>query len=161
MPHRYRGVSGGVTLVVLPPGDSAYLIPVCNAYGAPRFYAPDHSDPLSAELNECAESCRSIVEIQIGRIGGMFAIASDDAGPWSYVGNGGRKGEGSELGMARSADYFMVCARLTALTQSMRGTYPRKPEDFFQGKVTEEEKVITLRKIQEAKARVLAAAAAM
>ena len=55
--------------------------------------------------------------------------------------------------MARSVRYFMVCARLTALTQRMRDSYPRKPEEFLRGKLTEEERLITLRRITEGKRR--------
>ena len=133
--------------------DSAYDIEVCNAHGAPHFVCPDHSNEVMEVLNENLEQARCGVEVQIGRVGNQWPIASDDAGPWSFVGNGGKAGEGSELGMARSVRYFIVCARLTALTQRMRDTYPRKPEEFLRGKLTEEERLITLRRITEGKRR--------
>ena len=128
---------------------------VHNGHGAPKWYHPKKNDPLNAELNRNAEVCRCVVEWQFGRIGTMFNLASDDAGPWHHVGNGGHHHEqdpfASDRGMAKGVMYFEVCARLTAMTQRMRDSYPRKPHQFLTGKYEEWELAHALEIMQRSK----------
>ena len=64
------------------------------------------------------------------KVGNSWKAASDKAGPWWMVGNGGIEGMGSTQGMAMSQVYFIVAARLTAMMQSRRKTWTRDPESF-------------------------------
>ena len=134
-------------------GDAAYTFAVHNGFGAPIWYHPKHSDPANAELNRCAEIARAVAEHQFGRIGEMWKIASDDAGPWHHVGNGGHHRGGSDWGMEKSVMYYTVCARLTAMTQRMRGSYPRDPEKFFRDEFTAAELSTALARIAAAQMR--------
>jgi len=105
--------------------DSAYKCPVNSMPGAPAFLIP-RANFAGAHL----EDARCVVEQVIGRVGNSWKAASDKAGPWHMVGNGGKKGEGSMRGMAMSQVYFIVAARLTAMMQSRRKTWTRDPESF-------------------------------
>jgi hypothetical protein len=134
-------------------GDAAYNIPVHNMAGAPRWYAPQHNNAQNAELNRKAELARSVVEHQFGRIGKLFKTASDDAGPWHHFqgghGHEADGGAGSRWGMAKSMIYFTVAARLTALTQRMRLTYPRDPDQFFAGEYQDWELASAILNVRE------------
>ena len=134
-------------------GDAMYTFAVHNGLGAAIWYHPKHDDARNKELNRSAEIARSCVEHQFGRIGKMWKVASDDAGPWHHVGNGGHYREGSDWGMEKSVMYYTVCARLTAMTQRMRGTYPRQPDEFFRDEFTEEELSMALARIAAARTR--------
>ena len=105
--------------------DSAYKCAVNSMPGAPAFLIP-RANHAGAHL----EDARCVVEQVIGRVGNSWKAASDKAGPWHMVGNGGKKGEGSMRGMAMSQVYFIVAARLTAMMQSRRKTWTRDPESF-------------------------------
>ena len=105
--------------------DAAYKCAVNSMPGAPAFLIP-RANHAGAHL----EDARCVVEQVIGRIGNSWKAASDKAGPWHMVGNGGKKGEGSMRGMAMSQVYFIVAARLTAMMQSRRKTWTRDPESF-------------------------------
>ena len=111
--------------------------------------APNYAAP-NPDLNRRAELARAVVEHQFGRIGTAWRIASDDAGPWRRVGNGGHFRHGSAGGMARSVQYFEVCARLTALTQRMRDAYPRDGDKFFRGEHEDWEIAFSLQRLQQA-----------
>eukprot|EP01047_Picozoa_sp_COSAG01_P057885 COSAG01_NODE_6748_length_3517_cov_3.590111_1_plen_127_part_00 len=111
--------------------DAAYNIPVHNGPFAPYWYHPEHNNPANAELNRRAEYARAVVEHQFGRIGEQWAIASDDSGPWHMVGLGGHYRQGQDAGMSQLVMYYLVCARLTAMTQRMRKSWPRDPDKFF------------------------------
>ena len=103
--------------------DSAYKCAVNSLAGAPGFLIP------RAGLSHL-EYVRCVVEQAIGRVGNSWRAASDKAGPWHIVGNGGIKGTGSMQGMAMSQVYFIVAARLTTMMQSRRKTWTRDPESF-------------------------------
>ena len=139
-------------------GDAAYNIPLNNLPGAPDWYAPKHHDPhgINAELNRRAEYARAVVEHQFGRIGQLWKVASDDAGPWHHFQGGHGHlvdgGTGSEWGMKKSVIYYTVAARLTAMVQRMRNAYPRDPSKFFENEYEQWELAIALRRIQESQA---------
>ena len=103
--------------------DSAYKCPVNALAGAPAFLIP------RADLSHL-EEVRCVVEQAIGRVGNSWRAASDKAGAWHMVGNGGIQGTGSMQGMAMSQVYFIVAARLTTMMQSRRKTWTRDPESF-------------------------------
>ena len=103
--------------------DSAYKCPVNALAGAPDFLIP------RADLSHL-EEVRCVVEQTIGRVGNSWRAASDKAGAWHMVGNGGIQGTGSMQGMAMSQVYFIVAARLTTMMQSRRKTWTRDPESF-------------------------------
>ena len=109
-------------------GDNGFNMDVHNGAGAPRFLSPQ-----SAATDGEGLAWRGVVEHVIGRVGEMWPICSNNAGNWKSVGLGGHKGRGSAAGMNCCVQTFIVCARLTALTQRLRGTYPRKPHKFFAG----------------------------
>ena len=140
-------------------GDAAYSLPVHNGAAAERWYHPKNNDPANARLNANAEYTRAVVEHQFGRIGSMWKMASDNSGPWHHVGNGGHKHDtvegqfASDHGMAKSVMYYTVCARLTAMTQRMRHTYPRDPAKFFQGDYEDWEMKIAMDRIHASKRR--------
>ena len=133
--------------------DSAYTMAVHNGPGAPVWYHPMHDNAANEELNHGAEYARAVVEHQFGRIGAQWAVASDNRGPWHHVGNGGHSREGSDWGMDKSIMYFTVCARLTAMTQRMRGAFPRNPAKFYKNEYEWWEVATALRRIQEGRAR--------
>ena len=148
-------------------GDQAFGLRTHSALGAVEYYHPGNGNDV---VNRGLISGRLVAEHQNGRIGVIWKQCSDNAGNWTRVGecafavfstrtclsdagwragNGGIKGRGSAKGMAACTKTFVVCTRLTAMVQRMRGEYPRNPRKFFAGRFEQWELELARRHLLE------------